>query len=98
MGQENLVPILALQLSVMGLSPGPPGHLLTFLSCEVGSLGCCSPEGVGEVLAWGSWGSADLGLPALSPPGRVGQGGKAGLQPRSAMGFLTCSIIHSFFY
>lgn len=46
LGQENLAHILALQLSVVGLSPGPPGHLLTFLSCEVGSLGCCSPDGV----------------------------------------------------
>ena len=97
LGQENLAHILALQLSVVGLSPGPPGHLLTFLSCEVGSLGCCSPDGVGEVLVWVSWGSADLGLPAPSPPGRVGHRGKAGLQPRPAVGFI-CSIIRSFFY
>lgn len=33
------------------LEPWSPGHLLTFLSCDAGSLGCCSPEGVGEVLA-----------------------------------------------
>lgn len=92
-GQENLAHILALQLSVMSLSPGPPDHLLTFLSFEVGSWGCCLP---------GSWGGAGMGqlgalLLFLLQVG-WGQGGKAGLQPSLEMGFLICSIICSFFY
>lgn len=97
-GQENLAHILALQLSVMGLSPGPPDHLLTFLSCEVGSLGCCLPG------SWGGAGMGELGAPLtwasllLLLQVGWGQGGKAGLQPRLEMGFLICSIIRSFFY
>lgn len=54
-GQENLAHILALQLSVMSLSPGPPttSSLSSPLKWAPGAVACL---GVGEVLAWGSWG------------------------------------------